>query len=229
MRIEPEIDTVAVVLLGRLNPAIFQPQWFARCGLVSDEDAEAAHIEIIHPEISKFQIGKFEISVETGRLVAELQSPPFVEVVDFLERTFREFLPHTRIYQMGINRSVHFSVGTEEARNEIGMRLAPHEPWGNWGEAIERPFPNRGGLRILTMEERGLEDRPNGHFQVRVEPSLKVKGDVGIYVSTNDDYRVADAEDVDGCREILDLLHSSFEPSMKRAETIIDQLMSLKP
>lgn len=229
MRIEPEFDSVAIVLVGRFNPAIFQPKWFGHCGLVTTEEADEAHIEIIHPEISKFQVGKFDLSVETSKLIASVSKPPFVDVMDFLERTFGEFLPHTPISKMGINRQVHFSVGSEDARNAIGMKLAPHEPWGDWVTAFERPLPNRGGLRTMIMEERGLEDRPVGHFQVKLEPSLKIEGNAGIYMSTNDDYRVADPENVEGSKEILDLLHTSFEVSMRRAECVIDQIMSLKP
>lgn len=229
MLIEPEFDSVAIVLVGRFNPAIFQPQWFGHCGLVTTEEADEAHIEVIHPEISKFQISKFGFSVETEKLSVELSKPPFIDGMDLLERTFREYLPHTPISKLGINRNVHFSVGSEDARNEIGMILAPHEPWGAWGAAFERPLPNRGGLRIMIMEERGLEDRPKGHFQIRIEPSVKIKNSVGIFVSTNDDFGVADSDNVEGGREILDLLHASFEVSMERAECAIDQIMSLKP
>ena len=61
--------------------------------------------------------------------------------MDFLERTFGEFLPHTPIFRMGINRQVHFTVGSEDARNEIGLKLAPHEPWGEWADALDRQPP----------------------------------------------------------------------------------------
>lgn len=229
MRTEPENDSVAIVLVGHFNPAIFQPQWFGHHGLVSPEEADDAHIEIIHPEVSKFQVALFEFSVEKNRLVAGLSSPPFVTVADLIERAFGEFLPHTPIALMGINRHVHIDVESEYARNEIGKRLAPHESWGDWRHALERPIPNRGGLRSLTMEERGLDDRPDGHFQVKVEPSLKIKDNRGIYVSTNDHFQIGEPENVEGCGEILDLLHNRFEASMDRAERMVDQIISLKP
>jgi hypothetical protein len=46
MRIVPEIDQASLVLLGRFNPAIFQPFWFARHGIVGADEAGAAEIEI---------------------------------------------------------------------------------------------------------------------------------------------------------------------------------------
>ena len=56
MLIESEIEIGFVVLLGRLNPVIFQPQWFARHGLITDEFADEAHVEIIHHECSQFHL-----------------------------------------------------------------------------------------------------------------------------------------------------------------------------
>ena len=230
MQIEPEFDSAHVVLIGRFNPVIFQPQWFARNGLITAAMADEAHVEIICPEISKFHIGdRYVFIIESGRLMAEILSPTFVDVADLLERTFREFLPHTPIFRMGINRNVHFSVGTEETRNEIGKKLAPHEPWGKWGTELEGIAPMRGGIRSLTMEQKGLDDRPNGHIQAKIEPSLKFEDQSGIFMSINDDYRVEDPEQISGCDEIMDILHHHFDTSMRRAEGIIDQIMSLKP
>ncbi len=231
MLIEPEIETVFVVLLGRLNPVIFQPQWFARHGLITDELADEAHVEIIHPEISKFHLGdRYTFSIESSRLIAEVRSPPFIDVSDLLERTFREFLAQTPIFRMGINRAVHFSVGSEEARNDIGKRLAPPDPWGDWGINLEGDpsLLKRGGLRSLTVEQRGLNDRPKGHIQAKIEPSLKIEDNAGIYMSINDDFSVEDPDKIIGCNEIMDLLHDNFDASMRRAEGIINHIMSLK-
>ena len=232
MLADPERDSAAIVLLGSLNPAIFQPQWFVRHGLLPAESADNAHIDLIHKEISKFDWDeRIFFTVESERLVAEIHRPPFIDLADLLERTFREFLPHTPLVRLGINRHVHFSVGSEEARNEIGKMLAPHEPWGEWGETLEgdKSARSRGGLRGLTMEQNGLTDRPAGHLRVRVEPSLQVADNKGVYIATNDEFRLENSDEISGSIEMMDMIRDNWDKSMHRAEKIFDQIVSLKP
>ena len=56
MRITPEYGNVGIVLLGSFNPPIFRPEWFAKTGIISDEAAATAEIEVIHKQISAFRM-----------------------------------------------------------------------------------------------------------------------------------------------------------------------------
>ncbi|HEB80754.1 MAG TPA: hypothetical protein ENI71_02630 [Chromatiales bacterium] len=56
MRISPEYDDAAIVLLGNFNPRIFRPDWFGKHCLIGEAEADAASIEIIHPEICIFKM-----------------------------------------------------------------------------------------------------------------------------------------------------------------------------
>src|SRR5882724_4226406 len=98
MRIEPEISAVSIVMRGSFNPGIFQPFWLAKQGLISEEAAGAATIEVIHPEVSSFEISPdFRLSVQhdvfqIGRTIA-----PLVPICDLTSRIFGDILPHTPI------------------------------------------------------------------------------------------------------------------------------------
>ena len=46
MRIEPEISSVSVILLGDFNPAIFTPAWFALHDLLPKGAAESADLNV---------------------------------------------------------------------------------------------------------------------------------------------------------------------------------------
>jgi hypothetical protein len=134
LRIEPEIGGVSIVLRGNFNPSIFQPFWMARQGLVSEEAAAAATVAVIHPEISQFAIEpEFILNVQTDRFQISRATAPLVTIADLCCRIFGDILPHTPISQIGINRSVHFSVGSAEERDRIGKLVAPQGPWGEWG------------------------------------------------------------------------------------------------
>jgi hypothetical protein len=229
MRIAPEISSASIVLVGSFNPPIFHPAWFAKNGLITDQENENAEIEIIHQEITLFRLEWLSIRIEPQRFIVETQQAPFIRLSDLVVKTFKECLNHTPISKLGINRMVHFSVGSEEMRNRIGKTLAPHEPWGEWAAAITgKSAGKRGGLRSLIMEQQDLDDRAKGHIQAHLEPSLQIKFGVGISIRVNDHYEVENPEQTQGCEELIGLLESRFDTSIKRSEWIIDQIMALK-
>jgi hypothetical protein len=132
MRIQPELSEVTIVILGSLNPRIFTPDWFARHGLFSAKEADAASIEVVHAQITSFRTEWLSLNVQQDRFQATTAVAPYVRLSDLVVRTFKEFLPHTPLAKLGINRVVHFDVGSVEARDRIGAMLAPKEPWGDW-------------------------------------------------------------------------------------------------
>ncbi|MBR1206941.1 MULTISPECIES: hypothetical protein [unclassified Bradyrhizobium] len=230
MRIEPELGGCGIVLVGHFNPLIFSPAWFAKNGIVSDEEANSAEVSVIHPEISAFRIGKMRLQVEQLRLSADTTEAPWITLCDFLVKTFGEFLVHTPINGMGINRSVHFSVGDEETRNRIGRLIAPLGPWREWGREIENQGPGaRSGCTNLTMvQPKVAEDDINGHIQLQVQPSSRLRGNAGIFVSVNDHYSVGGLEQLIGCEKIISILSERFERSIRGSEDKIDIVMAMK-
>jgi hypothetical protein len=229
MRIEPELGACSIVLLGHFNPLIFSPLWFAQNKIVSDTEATEADIRVIHPEVTVCKIGKFQIQIELNRLSADTAEAPWVDLLDFVTRTF-SLLIHTPINQMGINRLVHFSVGSEATRNRIGTLLAPLEPWGAWGLEIAKAKMDgrHGGCTDVTMLEPKPAGPITGHLQVQVQPSKIVKGDAGIYVHVNDHYISGPLDKTIGCEGMIAELAKNFEASIRQSEELIDQVMSLK-
>ena len=149
-------------------------------------------------------------------------------MADFVTKVFGEFLTHTPITHLGINRSVHFSVGTEANRNRIGRTLAPIAPWGEWGTKIEAAPPEtRGGFRSLVMQETKANADVSGHVQVSIQPSLKIPSNAAIFMNINDEYRWSKSDSV-GCERVIRLLATEFEKSLRYSEWIIDQVMALK-
>ncbi|MGA3085272.1 MAG: hypothetical protein ABSE95_10800 [Thermodesulfobacteriota bacterium] len=229
MLIEPEISGVSIVLLGSFNPPIFHPEWFAKYGLINDKEKEAAEIAIIHREIAMFRMEWLSINVQPGRFAAETQEGPFIRLADFVVKTFRDYLYHTPIGKMGINRLVHFNVESEEIRNRIGKILAPLDGWGAWGKNIEKSSPKkRGGMNSLTMLQQDLDDRKRGFIRAKIEPSNKIQGMAGIYMEVNDHYEVEFPDQNQDCEEIMMILGRQFDDSLRRSEWIIDQIMALK-
>jgi hypothetical protein len=198
LRIEPEISGVSIVLRGNFNPSIFQPFWMAGQGLITDEAAGAAEVSVIHPEIARFAVeSEFILDVQADRFQLSRATAPWVVVSDLCTRIFGDILPHTPIVQIGINRSVHFSVGSVEERDRIGKLIAPQAPWGEWGAGFSSDDVTKlGGLQSMTMINKKVSDRDSGWIQARIEPSQAIgRGATGIFMEINDHYQFNDTTD----------------------------------
>jgi hypothetical protein len=228
LRIEPEISGASIVLRGNFNPSIFQPFWMAQQGLISEEAAQEATISVIHPEISHFAVEPdFILQVQVDRFQLTTATAPLIRVCDLCSRIFGDVLPHTPINQLGINRSVHFSVGTADERDRIGHFIAPLAPWGEWGTKFTSDdMTKRGGLQTMIMIDKKVDDREAGWIQARIEPSQSIgKGESGIFMEINNHYQLKQSTDA---LVMMRTLQDRFDSSIAYADKIIDQIMSLK-
>ena len=227
MKIEPEISSVSVVIIGHFNPAIFTPSWFAWRGLLPKKIVDIADLKIAHPQITEFSADWLNLQIVPDNFSISTTQSPFVRLRDLVVRIFREQLPHTPLKAMGINRAVHFSMGSFSERDRVGRMLAPVEPWGALGEELELDREH-GGMTSLTMTQLNPEGRPpGGQVNVTVEPSKRI-GPTGVYVRINDHYTIENLEGQMATSEIVTLLEENFDKSLHRANQIINHIMTLK-
>ena len=228
MRIEPEIAEVSLVLLGRFNPVIFTPAWFGWHQLLPGKTIEIADTNIAHPQITSFSADWLNIQVVPERIQMNTSQPPYIRIRDLAVRIFREHLNHTPLTTVGINLDVHFCVHDDKQRDRLGRLLAPVEPWGDWATKLDLDG-ERGGMVSLTMRQQDPCNRPaGGQINVKVEPSNRVEHEnLGVYVGVNDHYVVGDVEPHLQTRKIVELLEEKFDASLRRADDIIDHIMSL--
>ena len=180
-----KIEGISIVLLGTFNPAIFQPAWFAAQGLIREEEAEEAQIELVRPEVSAFRLDWLHMQVLHERFTASTDQPASFEVLrDFVVGTF-SVLEHTPVTKLGLNFDRHVEMDSEEAWHEIGNRLAPQ---GRWQGALDEPR-----LRSLSMQGNRPDDF-TGAVVVKVEPSVRVEKN-GVYVTVNDHYELEQPEE----------------------------------
>jgi hypothetical protein len=229
MLIEPELTQLTVVLIGNFNPAIFHPAWLARHELISDGAAETASVGIVHPDISAFSIENlFSLQVERERFTISRLVAPWVLISDVVAKIFGDLLSHTPLSKLGINLLVHFDTGSQAKRNEIGERLAPPTPWGEWGKLVSSgDGRTRGGMQSLTMVQKNVSDRPAGWVQAKIEPSARIRGGLtGIFMEINDHYELAGPSPEDA-RALIGILQDKFDNSVKNSEKIVDQIMAM--
>jgi hypothetical protein len=229
MLIEPELSQLALVLVGNFNPSIFQPAWLARHKIITDRAADTASVSVVHPDITIFSIDTdFSLQVERERFSISRTFAPWVRISDIVGAIFGDLLPHTPVSKLGINLLVHFDAGSQAKRNEIGERLAPPAPWGEWGKLVSSgEGKTRGGMQSLTMIQKNVSDRPAGWVQVKIEPSTRIRGGLtGIFMEANDHYELAGSEAQDA-RALVTILRDKFDSSVKNSEKIVDQIMGM--
>lgn len=212
---KPELSALSIVLLGDFNPKIFHPAWFAYEGLIKQVEADEAKLEINHPEIAIFSLDWFNLQITRDRFVIETKQEPYYEVIrDLVLGTF-ELLRHTPLRSMGINTDKHFRMESEEKWHTLGHKFAPKEPWSN---ALENP-----GLISLTMEGNNGRDGFKGFIRVQVGPSGKIQP--GIHLMVNDHYEKDDSDKVAGAHDIVNILKTTWEKSLKRSDLIMYNLL----
>ena len=212
MKYEIELQAHSIVPVGDLNPAIFQPAWFAAEEIINPHEAKAAAVDVISAQATLFQIDWLSVQVLPNRFHAVTENEAYyVHLHDLIASTFSK-LVHTPVKALGINYSCH-------CRFEDGIRwhnfsgdLAPANPWS---DLLHAPR-----MRSLTMQSE-RPSGPKGHVEIMVEPSLRVPN--GMYVHINNHYDLTDEEL--GCRAMIGVLRSEWRGTFQNYKDIIKGLL----
>jgi hypothetical protein len=235
-----QAQTTAIVVRGNFNPAIFSPGWLLAQGLIGPGDAETAQPEAIVPHISIFGIGSMRFQVTDDSFDLATTDSQDIETLRDIASGTLTILGHTPVSMLGINRTVHYSLESEQMWHAIGDVLAPKEPWND--------LLNLPGLRSIAVQ--GVRpDQFAGRIVVTLEPSVQVHP--GIFIQYNDHYvlrRVdhqplsrADAGPIDPTETEADMTASAakipialeilgndnYFPALQRQDSLIESILRL--
>jgi hypothetical protein len=217
MRPQLEIQGVNIVLRGNFNCAVFHPSWFVSQDLLRRQEAEAAKIELIHPQAAIFNIDWLELRVTENRFQVSTIQESYYEILrDLVVGVFR-LLNHTPLSVMGINRNFHYGLESKESWHAVGDLLAPKQ---EWVDVLDKP-----GMRSLLIEGARPDDM-DGYIRVKVEPSIRVR--FGIIIEVNDHYQLpSPSQPPTGAEEIVDILSKRWNESMQRSLDIAQKIAGL--
>jgi hypothetical protein len=205
-------DLCTVVLLGKFNPAIFQPAWLAAKGLIRESESTEAQIEIVHPDVAQFRAAWLHLSVTRDRFSASTtDQASYAPLRDLVVGIF-QLLEQTPCTHLGLNRAVQVDMVNEAQWHALGHLVAPKAPWA---QILETP-----GLRTLTMEGRRQDGLP-GKYYVRVEPSAKRP--YGAHIEVTSEYIVPGTGDATA--HFVERLQKDWETAMADAEQKVKLLL----
>lgn len=220
-------DQVNIVMLGAFNPTIFTPAWLALNGMISKEQADnAASINIIHSQIAQFTAAYMTFDILPERFLVGCDGIYSDVVKDLVLKAFGETLPHTTVWQLGINRSYEFKCPSESIRTKFGRRLAPLDPWGAWGTQIKKTMEVsriHGGVNHIQMLQIPRPDNFNGHVQVDLRPNRR--DETGVFVDINNHFDVVPPSEAVGNEKVLDTLKATWSDCQILSQQILEDLL----
>lgn len=227
MKIEPEISGVHLVVAGDFSPTMFTPAWFELHNLLPKGTADRAELQMAAPDFLIFSLDWLEFRAMQDRLMFHTTHEPYIRICDLVIKLFEEPLSHLPITAIGINRDVHFCVGSPAERFRIGRELAPLKPWGHVGEKLHLGCKN-DNMPSLSIVGGCDDERPSEDKRViTVQSSARTANKkTGIYVGINDHFTIT--KDVpDAQRQFLTSFGERFGSSIENSDDIVNQVMSL--
>jgi len=224
VRISPESTTVQIVLIGKFKPAVFAPEWLAGNELIGKADGKGAEVRIVHEAIADISLDWCRLIVTQEKFILSSNEGPWVRLLDFCLKLFVELLPDTPLTRLGINRVVVFDSGSMKQKDRLGRLLAPRNVWGEWGEVLEKDAGvGASGLSSLSMRQgHDLNDRKHGYIEARVGPERETF----VQVAINDHYECSEEREDINASEMMELLATNFEKSLRRSDWIVDGIMA---
>jgi hypothetical protein len=214
---QSKVQGVSIVVRGDLNPAIFQPYWFSQNNLIKLQEAEAAIVKIVCPDVTVFETGWLQVQVVRDRFqVSTFQDAYYEPLRDLVNGTFT-LLYHTPARVLGINMDFHFDMGAEKPWNTVGDVLAPKSPW--------QAILTDAKMRSIIIEGR-RPDEYSGYIRVAVEPSDQVL--YGVHVSINDHFQARQETGANlSAAGIVEVLHGQWEKSLERGYEMATRVAAL--
>lgn len=205
---DPEIYELVLVFVGDINPVIIQPFWLVNKGLIQETEGENAKVEVIHPEIVKFDLDWVNIEITRQRLILRTTKQSHFLMVKDLGISIFKILKDTPLKNFGINHILHFKFD-ESKYLEIGSKLVPFH---NWEGVLSNPK-----LLQLEMTSESRKDGYLGQVRIKILPSELIRP-YGVSININDHFEKKSTNL--GAAELIDVLKEIWEKSMEYSESI---------
>ena len=170
MNFHAESASVSVVLLGRFNPDKFLPENLLAGKMITKSVASAISITTLLPGQTiqlKFALGDLLVAQDRFQLVTK--DAPYIRIADFAIKAVAELASDSVVTAFGINCESEFHLLSVDARNDLGIKLAPPGAWGKWGDSILKSMQDerkgtrlQGGVMFLQLRELFEEGDVNG-------------------------------------------------------------------
>ena len=178
MSLIPQIKEHSLTVVGDINPAILQPSWLASRQLIRDAEAYEADIEVIHKEVTAFEIGWVKLHATTSRIQLSSQQEAYFEATRDLMVGILSVLEHIPVNALGLNWGTFYSFANRGEYDRFGHAIATKTCW----DGLKEPKT----LKVAITADR--TDEFKGAVNVAVGPSDRLP--LCAYVHVNDHFQI---------------------------------------
>lgn len=212
-----QIESLSIVFIGDFNPVIVQPFWLSSKGLIREDEASNAKVDIIHNELVKIEWDWVSLEISKQRFELKSNKKPYFETVKDLSINIFTILKETPIRSIGINHIFDLSLLTSSTYYEFGNKLSPLTLWND----------SLNDARLLQIEilEDNRHDSRKGWYRVRISPSDQKHINFGIAININDHL---DCEDLKKPQimEMINKLKAHWEESKVRSRNVVTDILT---
>ncbi len=216
MQLNPEIYSLSIVIIGNFNPVIITPQWLALKKLIRESESEEAKIELIHQDITRFEMDWFRFEAQPAKMEFTCtKESHFISLKDLIISIFT-ILKETPIRALGLNHTCHFSLRTIEDYVNLGYWLSPVQ---QFSEVMNEPRLNH-----ITFLETGSKPDDQGVLKVQILPSDVVGDRKSVMFAHNLHFGVETLQKTDWLIELID---QKWNDSFERVRNFNDKVWEL--
>lgn len=149
----------SIVLVGEFDPLIMTPHWFAKQGMIPQEDIdENLAIELVYKDLTKFSLANIHVEIQCATLILRSDHSSFDYRIHDLAISILSVLKSHEVRAVGLNLYTDVYFNSLDGWHSVGDLITPKEVWL---EAI--PDSERVGMANIKMQ------------------IMKAKGERGVY------------------------------------------------
>ena len=173
-------DTAKIVVMGDFNPAMFQPEWFRRHGLLRDAEIDGATSSdelILSRRFVHFETDWLEFQVTPQRLFAKARRPSHFRPLRDLVAGILRVVEDTPVAFVGLVRVLVRGLDSQTEWHRLEDMLVSKEPWSEFFEepgmlSLEitgAPPSERAAREVVKLTPASDGEKVGVSFEVRVE------------------------------------------------------------
>lgn len=236
-----DFTNASIVLLGSFDPDAFLPDALANAKVISKNEAKNAKFRLLGPgALVQFDLSWGQLLVARDRFQVGTNEAPYVRICDFAMKALHDLPSKSSVSAFGINLESHFNLGSVDARDVLGRRIAPPEAWGKWGQELLKSMKGNtllhGGVMSLQMRKPFFEEKVSGWLDITAGPSSRVSNNAGVVFRTNHHHqlpkKVLDDDEIDQPVKaspdglaLLEFLAERFDGSIQSANSIFSGVL----
>ena len=209
---ERDIYSLSIVLIGNFNPVIISPFWLASKGLIREIEAETARVDVIHSEVTKFELDWFSFESTQARIDFKTNRESHFNILRDLIISIFELLKETPISAIGINHLCHYSLKTFEEYRNFGYWFSPVK---EFSEVMHEP-------KMLSVQYVESNSDDNGSLKLSITPSDLIPDNKSVLINCNHHFQITKKD----AKGMLAVLINNWDDSFMKTDKLIDLLWS---